>query len=523
MAPEKPNIDVPPVVTADVREPNAATDGHDHAPDQYDALRAATWGPSAAIGNQPWMPALVRSTEPSSGSLDMVSGTVTAGDSTPIQPVTAADSTPVQPDVVRQDDVANVPDTPEAQAQRMRDFADTLKKLNVDQSQVQDVDENGKPLQPRDAKDVKDIVLREGHKEGDPKPNFIIDKDGKIHEVVDPNKARAEGDGQIIIEIDPNSEGKAATQAQRTAAQSMIEAIKANYHGSGVSPDIPDDLITAANAADPPPVYRSRPSGGGSGSVIGGAGGGGGGGGRGFSGGGMAGAGGPERHMARPQVGSDGHIQTKLDQNSPLFKALDTKNSLPDRIIAATAGLESGGKFDVINHNDAGHGWSVGIRQWNQQAGELPSLIQAMYDRDPAKFNQDFGKFAGQLIKNGKVDENFVRHTNFNALGPGFESGMKQALSDFQDVQVALARQWAQSGIELAQKYGMKSELGYAEVADAVNQYGYGGAESRLRRLGTGGDEASRIQAFDNALGSQRGSRLAQLSTKFSADRTANA
>ncbi|MFN8550800.1 MAG: hypothetical protein U0103_04865 [Candidatus Obscuribacterales bacterium] len=511
MAPEKPITDVPPIVPADVHDASAGNAGGEHTADQYDALRAATWGPSAAIGNQPWMPALARSPEPSSGSLDMVSGTVTA-----------ADITQPQDQVVRQDDVPDAPDTPEAKAQRAQDFADTLKKLNVDQSQVQEVDENGKPLKPRDSQDVKDIVLREGHKEGDPKPNFIIDKDGNIHEVIDPNNARSEGDGAIIIEIDPNSEGKAATQAQRTAAQAMIAAIKANWHGSNIAPDIPDDLITAANAADPPPVYRSRPSGGGSGSVIGGAGGGGGGG-RGFSGGGMAGAGGPERHMPRPSVGSDGHIQPRLDQNSPLFKALDTKNSLQDRIIAATAGLESGGKFDVINHNDAGHGWSVGIRQWNQQAGELPSLIQAMYDRDPAKFNQDFGQFAGQLIKNGKVDENFVRHTNFNALGPGFESGMKQALSDFQDVQIALARQWAQSGIELAQKYGMKSELGYAEVADAVNQYGYGGAESRLRRIGTGGDEASRIQAFDNALGSQRGSRLAQLSTKFSADRTANA
>lgn len=516
MAPEKPITDVAPVQPADARDVNASNGDGEHVPDKYDSFRAATWGPSAAIGNQPWMPALARSSEPTSGSLDMVSGTVTAAD------VTQPQDTQPQDLVVRQQDVLNAPDTPEAKAQRAQEFADTLRQLNVDRSRVQEVDENGKPLKPRDSQDVKDIVLREGHKEGDPKPNYIIDKDGNIHEVIDPNNARSEGDGAIIIEIDPNSEGKAATQAQRTAAQAMIAAIKANWHGSNIAPDIPDDLITAANAADPPPVYRTRPSGGGSGSVIGGAGGGGGGG-RGFSGGGFSGAGGPERHMPRPSIGSDGHIQPRLDQNSPLFKALDTKNSLQDRIIAATAGLESGGKFDVINHNDAGHGWSVGIRQWNQQAGELPSLIQAMYDRDPAKFNQCFGQFAGQLIKNGKVDEGFVRHTNFNALGPGFENGMKQALNEFQDVQIALARQWAQSGIELAQKYGMKSELGYAEVADAVNQYGYGGAESRLRRIGTGGDEASRIQAFDNALGSQRGSRLAQLSTKFSADRTANA
>lgn len=516
MAPEKPPIvDVPPILPVEVHEP--ATSETSENADQYAATRAATWGPSATMTYQPWMPQLARE-GPTSGSLDMVSGTVTTGDTQP------------KPDeIVRQDGITAAPDTPEAAAKRAKDFADALKQLGVDMSHVVDVDENGQPLKPRDAKDVKDIVIREGHKEGDPKPNFIIDKDGKVHEVIDPNKARSEGDGAMIVEIDPNTEGHAATQAQRTAAQYMIAMIKAGYHNSGVSPDIPDDLVAAANAADPPPIFRSRPSGGGGGSVIGGAGGGGGGcggfsgGGRGFSGGGMAGAGGPERHMSRPaQVGSDGHLQSRIPQDSPLFKALDS-TKLPDRIIAATAGLESGGKLDVINHNDAGHGWSVGIRQWNQQAGELPSLIQAMYDRDPAKFNQDFGEFAGKLVKNGKVDENYVRHTNFNSLGPKFEQGMKLALNDFQDVQIALARQWAQSGIELAQKYGMKSELGFAEVADAVNQYGYGGAEKRLRQLGTGGDEASRIQAFDNALGSQRGSRLAQLSTKFSADKTATA
>jgi hypothetical protein len=188
MAPEKPTIDVPPIVTADVREPNLT--GDSHTVDQYDSLRAATWGPSAAIGNQPWMPALARNTEPTSGSLDMMSGAITSNDAV----VPPADSTTPQNDVYRQDDSVSQPDTPEAKAQRAQDFADTLKKLGVDQSQVQEVDETGKPLTPRDSRDVKDIVLREGHKDGDPKPNFIIDKDGKIHEVVDPNNARAEGD-----------------------------------------------------------------------------------------------------------------------------------------------------------------------------------------------------------------------------------------------------------------------------------------------------------------------------------------
>ena len=497
MAPEKPSIEPAPLLVADVHEAPITTGAPEQA-DQYAATRAATWGPSASLGNAAWMPALARM-EPTSGSLDLVNGSVTPTDGT----ATATDG-------------STAPEDPAVAAKRAQDFLDTLKTMNVDQSKVEEVDQNGQPLKPRDAKDVKDIVIREGHKEGDPKPNFIIDKDGKVHEVVDPNKAREEGDGKMIVELD--TAGKAAVQSQRTSAQGMIEAIKANWKDSNVAPDIPDDLIATANAADPPPVMRTNFGGGGGGSVIGGSGGGGGGGHRGFSGGGMAGAGGPERHTAHPQVGSDGHVQTKLAQDSPLFKALDTKNSLPDRIIAATAGLESGGKLDVINHNDAGHGWSVGIRQWNQQAGELPSLIQAMYDRDPAKFNKDFGEFAGKMIKDGKVDENWVRHTNFNSLGKGFESGMKTALTDFQDVQVALARQWAQSGIDLAKQYGMKSELGFAEVADAVNQYGYAGAERRLKQVPTGN-----VEAFDAALGSQRGSRLASLKTKFSNDGTANA
>ena len=62
-----------------------------------------------------------------------------------------------------------------------------------------------------------------------------------------------------------------------------------------------------------------------------------------------------------------------------------------------------------------------------------------------------------------------------------------------------------------------------AEVSDAINQYGYAGAESRLKRLGTSADELARIEQFDRMLGHQRGSRLAQLEQKFSADKTATA
>ncbi|HEY9677076.1 MAG TPA: hypothetical protein V6C76_03665 [Drouetiella sp.] len=534
MTPERPAAESLPPLTLDARDATVMGDST-HQADQLDATRAQTWGPFSAPS---FIPALARM-EPTTGSLDMQSGAIVndnqsnqnaiptdtaVNDNQQNQnaiPTDASGATPSDLNAIMPDTPDPASDEPAAVAKRAQDFQATLQRLGVDRSAVSGVDASGNPLQPRDAKDVTNIVVREGHKDGDPKPNFIIDKDGHIHEVQDPNGAPGGGGGgSMVIEIEPDAEGKVAVQNQRTAAQAMIEAIRANWTNSHVGPDIPDDLVAAANAADPPPVMRSRPAGGGGGgSVIGGSGGGAA---RGFSGGGMAGAGGPERHMRHePHVGSDGHLQTKLPQDSPLFKALD-QSKLTDRIIAATGGLESGGKFNVINHNDAGHGWSVGIRQWNQQAGELPTLIQAMYDRNPEKFNQDFGQFAGKLIKNGHVDENFVRHTNFNSLGKGFEDGMKQALSDFQDVQVALARQWAQSGIDLAQKYGFKSELGCAEVADSVNQYGYGGTESRLRRLGGGGEE-QRIAQLDRNMGYQRGGRLRVLASKFSASDTAEA
>ncbi|HEY9715068.1 MAG TPA: hypothetical protein V6C72_16480, partial [Chroococcales cyanobacterium] len=215
------------------------------------------------------------------------------------------------------------------------------------------------------------------------------------------------------------------------------------------------------------------------------------------------------------------HLTPTIPQNSPLFKALDM-SKLPDRMVAATGSLETGGNFASINKNDNGQGWSVGIRQWNQKAGEMPSLIQAMYDRDPQKFQADFGQFAQKLIgPDGKVNASFIRGTDFNSLGPQFKGDMEKALGDFQDVQIALAREWAQSGIDMAKKYGFKSELAMAEVADAINQYGYAGAESRLKRLPAGGDEQSRIEQFDAALGRQRGNRLAQLEKNFSADKTA--
>jgi hypothetical protein len=220
-----------------------------------------------------------------------------------------------------------------------------------------------------------------------------------------------------------------------------------------------------------------------------------------------------------------------------IFKKQLDMHKLTDRIVAAVAGNE--GNLTTVTTNDAGFGWSIGMRQWNQHVGELPSLLGAMYRKDPCKFVQDFGPYAGKLINNvsdpahATVNETFVRHADFSAL-LGFADAkhkhvnhvqdVEKALNDFQDVQVALSRQLVDGGIKLAKKYGFQTELGWAEVCDMVNQKGAGGAEKTLRLIPSAGKakEADRIQSLETAAHRPGGqTRLSNLERKFSAATTA--
>ena len=181
-------------------------------------------------------------------------------------------------------------------------------------------------------------------------------------------------------------------------------------------------------------------------------------------------------------------------------------NDLTGRIVKAVG--ENEGDLTKITKNDAGHGISVGIRQWNQKAGELPDLLKSMHDKNPEKFDQTFGPYAKNL-----QNEKYVRHTDM-AHNPDLMKRMDTALHDneFQNVQVNQARNFAKQAIDTAQQYGLKTERGAAMVADIVNQTGPGGLQHALKRAGlhAGGS----VQNEDAAI-----ERLGQYHRPNSADR----
>jgi len=69
-------------------------------------------------------------------------------------------------------------------------------------------------------------------------------------------------------------------------------------------------------------------------------------------------------------------------ENQLASKMKDSLNlhNLVDRVVAAVSGNE--GNFTAISMNDASDGLSVGIRQWNQKAGELPTLLNEGWIRN---------------------------------------------------------------------------------------------------------------------------------------------
>jgi hypothetical protein len=194
-------------------------------------------------------------------------------------------------------------------------------------------------------------------------------------------------------------------------------------------------------------------------------------------------------------------------------------DTLSDRVVKTVASNE--GKFNTINLNDAGHGISVGVRQWNQKAGELPDLLKSFHDKNPEKFDKIFGKYADDLLS-----EKYVRRTNM-AGNKDMMGRMKEALNDpeFQEVQVDKFKKFAEKTGEMAKKYGLKSELGAALVADIANQMGEGGARRIMRRAGLkpGGeveDEAAVLKKMEKLTHRPNSkARFEMLATSFSPDK----
>lgn len=378
-------------------------------------------------------------------------------------------------------------------------FAKLLGNKNIDRSKSNGTDNaddptKGQQLPERKAEDIHTIEVRVVHKDangnkvdqrGNPvtdDANYKIGKDGKIEELIPPNKkAYGDGDDKLVVEIDA-SETNAVNQAndiQKASAAALIADIQAAAHQAGVAPDIPPDLLAALNPkpAPPPRSVVRRDGGGGApagGGSAGGGNGGGMGGGEGFS---RGGAPRPQRQM-RDVAGAEkaGNFDMKNMDFSHLKIPEHLKPTI-EKMVSIISKQE--GKATSINWNDNGYGISVGMFQANQKAGELPTLLKRMHDDNPQKFDQIFGSHAKDML-----NEQFVRSA---AITKGSELGnmMQRALNEpvFQQTQLnMIAEKVVKCAEVLKEKTGITSEKGVMLFADAVNQLGFGGASKYLRQ-----------------------------------------
>jgi hypothetical protein len=388
----------------------------------------------------------------------------------------------------------------------------------------------GRHLNPPDAQELEAMrklveylsaqleIMSSGQlKEQNRQPDIIIDRDGVPH--LNPDRKEHNPNQPLVIEIestDPSANWTAvlADQQQKATVRDLISFYQMQHPGAPIPADWLDVL---SKSPDLPPPGRTVSGGAGGGTTINFRSGDGGG----FSGSHGGGRGAINGHIPQevPPGANLGHA-TKLENNlAPKLKDSLNLHQFVDRVVAAVSGNE--GNFKAINGNDGGYGISVGIRQWNQKVGELPTLLKAWQDKDPAKFDQIFGQYAKDLQKEG-----WVRNTNFHTQ-PGLMDAMKTALGDkeFQDVQVQLAREFVVRGIQLGIKYGFKSELALAEVVDIANQKGMGGCESALRQLKRekqqglqGHDEAENVRRLETIADRPHGNkRLASLEAQFRA------
>jgi len=214
---------------------------------------------------------------------------------------------------------------------------------------------------------------------------------------------------------------------------------------------------------------------------------------------------------ARHRLGNEDKDENDFMQNVAATDRPQIKDFV-DKLVWAISGNE--GSYTTLNPNDAGHGISIGIRQWNQKSGELPTLLRSWHDKDPEKFNAIFGQYSSSLL-----NERFIRGTNF-AGQPGLLNDIRKALADkeFQQVQLDLARQFVVHSVKLGYQAGFRSELALADIADVINQCGPGGFERAMRRgMKNAGSEKNSVMAMENVLHRPGGMhRLSALAKTFS-------
>jgi hypothetical protein len=207
-----------------------------------------------------------------------------------------------------------------------------------------------------------------------------------------------------------------------------------------------------------------------------------------------------------------------MPSNSENLEQYLSPDSFVDRVVLAVSANE--GSLTAVNPNDAGAGISIGIRQWNQKYGELPSLFRAWYHHNPSKFDKLFGADAADLI-----NEDWLRKKDLSGDKTIMER-IAAALADgeYQQIQIRLAREFVRSSITFGTKYGFETELGLALIADLINQKGRRGTEILLQQCGVlpapklerEKDTIEEISAKSNRAGATN--RLARLKQRFSTE-----
>lgn len=168
---------------------------------------------------------------------------------------------------------------------------------------------------------------------------------------------------------------------------------------------------------------------------------------------------------------------------------------LVPEIVKAVATNE-GSSFKSVNWNDNGAGISVGVLQWNQERGALPTLIRGWNRQNPSAFREIFQGVApnGKRYSENLLNEHWLR--NYNIAGdPALKSAMIRALANpgFQQVQLRLAKEAVSDHVDMAHKFNVKTNFGVAVVADIANQVGPVRTEGMLRKFANKFDSESEM------------------------------
>jgi len=443
------------------------------------------------------MPGLARAGVVTAGNLETGGGGGTAAGFTPggvsrnygSTDGTQSDQTQLQTLELADQALYTVDQTqPEQSAPHDPRWDNLLHNPNIDRSQSDGTDGQGHQLFERSTDDVHNIEVRKGHKDGDPPANYVIDKDGKVHELIPPDKkAMGEGDDTVVIEIDDHatSQALAMNDVQRATANALISQIQADAAQAGLAPDIPSSILSMLAAHDvPSPQAVARHSAGGQMASPGG------------GNGGMAPSPGSYERPPIPSRAPQGDVHARVAPTNVSYDSSSIHNPAVRAIVDKVVGKNEG-KPNSINWNDNGYGISVGIFQWNQKAGELPMLFKAMYE-DPAAKQVMIAKFGADIAQKLGTDESFVRRANFspnNDLG----AHLQETLNDksVQQVEVAMAGKKVVHLQEVANSKGIHSAAAIGLYVDLVNQLGEGGAAKYLNQAASAsGGEGDKYQTL---------------------------